>query len=98
MGMFLKEQSINPRGVFSTPLVESENLMLYLYVKNLGFVMDFDQSGPTLKFVMDPWKAQPFDTVQQVNVIIKANFLHAGDCTMHGDFLPAVAPKVSLDF
>lgn len=55
---------------------------MIIFVKGLGFVMDFNMSGPALKFTMDPTCVETFETVQQVNVIIKVNFLHKEDCSV----------------
>jgi len=48
---------------------------IYIYVPNSGFVMDFDLSGPELKFVQHLKDAQAFDTITQAKHVIRHNQL-----------------------
>lgn len=54
--------------------------LIYIFVKDNGFLMDFDKSGPTVKFTLNANDAQDFDTVVQAEFIIKANKLVRNDC------------------
>lgn len=55
---------------------------IYIYVADKGFVMDFDKSGPELKFTQYIASAQDFDTVQQANHIIRVNGLDPVGCAL----------------
>lgn len=48
---------------------------MIIFEDNKGFVMDYDLSGPELKYTMKPSEAEVFDTQQQAKYAIKVNNL-----------------------
>jgi hypothetical protein len=46
---------------------------MFIFVDDKGFVMDFDKSGPELKYTQRPADAESFDTMSQVQCTIKVN-------------------------
>lgn len=55
---------------------------IYIYVAGKSFVMDFEKSGPELKFAQYIAFAQDFETVQQSNHIIRVNGLDPASCIL----------------
>ena len=46
---------------------------MIIFVSYKGFVMDFERSGPELKYTQHPSEAQDFDTATQAMFIVKVN-------------------------
>ena len=46
---------------------------MIIFVSNKGFVMDFELSGPVLKYTQQPSEAQDFDTATQAMFTVKVN-------------------------
>ena len=46
---------------------------MIIFLDYVGFVMNFELSGPELKYTMKPTEAEVFDTQQQAKHAIKVN-------------------------
>ena len=58
------------------------NKPMYIYVPFNGFIMDFDKSGPVLKFTEILSDSEKFDTTHQANHIINVNSLGPLNCVI----------------
>lgn len=55
---------------------------IFLYVDGKGFVMDFEKSGPELKFAQCIVASENFETVSQANHTIRSNHLDPVSCVL----------------